>query len=178
MSLWRLCGVFLRIGAAAFGGLGATLILLERELVVRSHALTKADITESLTYTKLLPGSTVVQVVAYLAWRLGGLAASVLASVCFLLPSTVLMLILAYGYAHVEGVPWAMPVRRGILAAVVALLLVTMQRLAKPVLTTPMTIGIAVAAFGVVAGLHVSAVWAVVGAGLFGILTSRRNSNA
>jgi len=101
-----------------------------------------------------------------------------LATVCFLLPSTLLMLLLAYGYGHIAGVPWAVPVRRGILAAVAALLLLTMQRLARPVLTTPMTIGIAVAAFGVVAGLHVSAIWAVVGAGLFGTLTTRRESNA
>jgi len=178
MSLWRLCGVFLRIGAAAFGGLGATLILLERELAVRRNVLTKADITEALTYTKLLPGSTVVQVVAYLGWRLGGVVPSALATVSFLLPSMLLMLVLAYGYAHLAGIPWAVPVRRGILAGVVALLLLTMQRLAKPVLTTPTTMGIAVAAFGAVAGLHVNAVWAVVVAGLFGIVTTRRDGTA
>jgi len=58
---------FLRIGTVAFGGLGATLALIERELVHRRHVATKEEITEALTYAKLLPGSTVVQVVAYLA---------------------------------------------------------------------------------------------------------------
>jgi len=29
-------------------------------------------VTEALTYTKLLPGSTVVQVVAYLGYKLSG----------------------------------------------------------------------------------------------------------
>jgi chromate transporter len=65
-SLWTLARVFLRIGATAFGGLGAALALVERELVAKRAWLTAADVTESLTYTKLLPGSTVVQVVAYL----------------------------------------------------------------------------------------------------------------
>jgi len=43
---------FLRIGTVAFGGLGATLALIERELVHRRHVATKEEITEALTYTK------------------------------------------------------------------------------------------------------------------------------
>ena len=82
MLLLRLGWTFLRIGAVAFGGLGATLALLERELVERLHVSTKGQITEALTYTKLLPGSTVVQVVAYLGWRLGGWSASAVVTAC------------------------------------------------------------------------------------------------
>jgi len=63
-SLWGLGWVFLRIGTVAFGGLGAALALVERELVAKRAWLTAADLTEALTYTKLLPGSTVVQVVS------------------------------------------------------------------------------------------------------------------
>ncbi len=60
MSSLRLAAVFLRIGALAFGGLGATLALIERELVDRHHAITRDDIAAALTHTKLLPGSTVM----------------------------------------------------------------------------------------------------------------------
>ena len=66
MRLLRVAWTFLRIGAVAFGGLGATLALIEHELVRRQRVTTKQEITDALTYTKLLPGSTVVQVVAYL----------------------------------------------------------------------------------------------------------------
>ena len=71
-SLPRLGWLFLRIGAVAFGGLGATVAVIQRELVERHRLMTMTDVTEALTYTKLLPGSTAVQVVAYLGWRLGG----------------------------------------------------------------------------------------------------------
>ena len=64
--------IFLRIGATAYGGLGTTLALIERELVTQRGMLTPAEVTEALTYTKLLPGSTGPQVVAYLGYRLGG----------------------------------------------------------------------------------------------------------
>ena len=80
VSPFRLGWVFLHIGAVAFGGLGAALALVERELVTKRQWLTAADVTEALTYTKLLPGSTVVQLVAYLGYTLGGWSGSAVAT--------------------------------------------------------------------------------------------------
>lgn len=72
-SLTSLAWIFLKIGSTAFGGLGATLALLERELVQSRQLLAAEELmTEALTYTKLLPGSTVVHVIAYLGHRLRG----------------------------------------------------------------------------------------------------------
>jgi chromate transporter len=173
LSPLRLGWTFLRIGTVAFGGLGATVALLERELVEHLGVMAKEEITESLTYTKLLPGSTVVQVVGYLGWRLGGWWASALATACFLLPSVVLMLALAYGYARVADVPALAAMRRGVLSAVVALLLLTMYRLAKPALRTSASIGLAFGAFVMVAWLHLGVVWVVIGAGLFGVAIAK-----
>jgi chromate transporter len=173
MPLSRVGWTFLRIGAVAFGGLGATLALLDNELVQRQKVTTKDELTEALTYTKLLPGSTVVQVVAYLGWRLAGWRGSATATVAFLLPSFLLMLTLAYSYAHLAGGPAAAPVRRGVLAGVVALLILTMNRLAKPVLTARIPIALALASFVVVVVWQVTAVWVVVLAGLIGVLATR-----
>ena len=86
VSALRLGWIFLRIGAAAFGGLGASLALVERELVTKRQWLTAADVTEALTYTKLLPGSTGPQVVAYLGYTLGGWSGSAVATAAFLFP--------------------------------------------------------------------------------------------
>jgi chromate transporter len=173
VSAARLAWAFLRIGAVAFGGLGATLAPIESELVQRQKVSSKDDVTEALTYTKLLPGSTVVQVVAYLGWRLGGWRGSVAATACFILPSAVLMTALAYGYSRVAHLPALMSVRRGVLAAVVALLLLTLYRLARPVLATPLTVGLAVASFAVVAFAHVSVVFVVVTAGIVSLIATR-----
>ena len=62
----------LRLGAFAFGGLGATLALLQRGLVDRRGWLRQEDISEALAITQALPGSTGIQVVSYLGWRLRG----------------------------------------------------------------------------------------------------------
>src|SRR5262245_12360072 len=86
---------FLRIGLTAFGGLGASIAIIETEFVQRRRLLTAEDFIEALAATKFLPGSTLIQVVSYLAYRLGGWPGAVLATLAFLLPSAVLMLLLA-----------------------------------------------------------------------------------
>jgi chromate transporter len=174
VSTLRLGWTFLRIGVVAFGGLGATLTLIESELIERKKAISKREMTDALTYTKLLPGSTVVQVVAYLGWRLGGWPGSALATACFILPSAVFMLLFAYGYSRMAHIPAIVSARRGVLAVVVALLVMTLYRFAKPVLTTPLTVTIALAAFVLVAGFNVSVALVVAAAGLLGLATIRK----
>ena len=98
LPLGHLGWLFLRIGATAFGGLGAGLALIERDLVEKRRLLTSEDVTEALTYTKLLPGSTVIQVVSYLGYKLRGWSGSALATAAFVLPSALLMVLLAALY--------------------------------------------------------------------------------
>jgi chromate transporter len=173
MPRLRLAAIFLRIGALAFGGLGPTLALIERELVDRRGALTRDDIAAALTHTKLLPGSTIVQVVAYLGWGLGGWPGAAIATLCFLLPSAALMLGLAYGYAEVAATPALVAARRGVLAVVVALLLTTMFRLTLQVVRTRLARALALGAFAIVAMLPHASPWVVLSAGIVGLVVYR-----
>lgn len=115
-----------------------------------------------------------VQVVAYLGNQLGGWAGSAVSTIAFLIPSVMVMLVLSYGYAYAAALPAVSFVRRGVLAAVVGLLLLTTYRLGTPVLATPLAIGLALAAFLAGAALHINAVWIVFAAGVIGVLAGRR----
>lgn len=167
-SALTLVGVFLRIGALAFGGLGAALALIERELVSKRRYLTEADITAALTYTKLLPGSTVVQVVAYLGYLLGGWRMSALITAAFVVPAALLMLVLAAAYVGVTALPGLRPAVQGLTTAVVGVLLATTYRLGKANIKEALTLGIALAAFIAGAFLGVHAALIVTIAGLLG----------
>src|SRR4030095_6786623 len=101
--------IFLRIGATAYGGLGTTLALIERALVRQRGMLTPAEVTEALTYTKLLPGSTGPQAIAYLGYKLGGWSGSALAMAAFIVPSALLMVLLAGAYVAHPGAPATWP---------------------------------------------------------------------
>jgi chromate transporter len=97
--------MFLRIGATAFGGLGTTMALIERELVTKRGVLTLAEVTEALTYTKLPPWLTGPQAIACLGYKLGGWSGSALATAAFLAPSALLMVPLAAAYGATTALP-------------------------------------------------------------------------
>jgi len=162
--------IFLRIGATAFGGLGATLALIERELVTQRGMLTPAEVTEALTYTKLLPGSTGPQAISYLGYKLGGWPGSALATAAFLFPSALLMVLLAAAYVAATALPAIGPTVNGLTAAVVGILLATTYRLGKPNIKEPLTWGMALVAFAAGAFLGISAALIVVAAGLLGVI--------
>jgi chromate transporter len=162
--------IFLRIGATAFGGLGTTLALIERELVTKRGMLTPAAVTEALTYTKLLPGSTGPQAIAYLGYKLGGWSGSALATAAFLFPSALLMVLLAAAYVATTALPAMGSTVNGLTAGVVGILLATTYRLGKPNVKEPLTWGIALVAFAVGAFLGISAALIVVAAGLLGMI--------
>ena len=163
--------LFLRIGATAFGGLGAALALVERELVTRRRGLTEADVTKALTYTKLLPGSTVIQVIAYLGYKLGGWPGSALATSAFISPSAVMMLLLVAGYVASAALPIFGLGVNGLTAAVVGILLATTYRLGRSNIEEPLTLGLGLVAFLAGTLLGINAALIVVGAGVIGIFT-------
>jgi chromate transporter len=170
LSHAELAWVFLRIGALAFGE--TELVMIERELVDRRKVLTHQDLTDALTYTKALPGSTVVQIVAYLAYKLGGWPGSALATVVYLLPSTLAMVALAAGYLAVSGLPLVRPAVAGLTAAAAGLLLATAWRLSRRSISVRQPLSLVLAAGAIIAGgvFGISAALLVVAAGLIGIV--------
>jgi chromate transporter len=170
LSLGALAWVFFRIGAVAFGE--TELVIVERELVDRRGVLTHQDLTDALTYTKPLPGSTVVQMVAYLAYRLGGWPGSAVATLVYLLPSTLAMMALAAGYIAVSGLPLVRPAADGLTAAAVGLLLATAWRLGKRTINPRQPLSVALAVGAIVAGgvFGISAALLVLVAGVIGIV--------
>jgi len=162
--------IFLEIGATAFGGLGPSLAIIERALVEKRRVLTAEDIAEALAATRLLPGSTLTQVVSFLGYRLGGWTGSATATMACVLPPVTAMLLLAVFYDSVSTLSVFGPISQGLAAAVVGILLAATYRIGRTTLGDPLTLGIALSAFGAAAGLGVPAVVVVVAAGLIGVI--------
>lgn len=169
IGLPTLAWEFLKIGALAFGE--TELVMIEREFVERRGVLTREDLTEALTYTKPLPGSTVVQIVAFLAYRLGGWTGSAVATALYLLPSALMMVALAAGYGAVGGLPLVRPAAEGLTGAAVGLLLATTWRLSKRAVDRRQPLSVALALGAVIATgvFGLSSALVVVAAGMIGI---------
>lgn len=98
------------------------------------------------------------------------------AAVCttaFLLPSNLAMLALAYAHTQLSAIPAATAIRRGVLAAVVGLLILTTYRLGKPVFVEPLAILLGAGALIAALVAPLNAAWIVIAAGLVGV-TMRR----
>jgi chromate transporter len=163
----------LRIGAVAFGGLGATLALLNRDLIERRGWLRAGDVAEALAYTKPLPGSTVVQVVTFLGWRLGGWPGAIVATVAFLIPAFAIMTIMAAAVLALPDAPVVRNALTGLQIGVVGLLAAAMWRLARSEAGSVPLIVVLVAAFAT--GLFVNAALVVGVAGVIGVVIDRVN---
>jgi len=171
VSVPVLCWTFLRVGATAFGGLGAAVALLRRELVDQRQWLAPSDLADALAYTKPLPGSTVVQVVTFVAWRLRGVVGACCATVAFLVPSAALMIAAAAASAALPHTAWVTGALAGIQVAVAGLLGAAFWRLAQSeAKSVPLAIVLVVAA-GL--GFVTNAAVLVVAAGLTGVLLER-----
>jgi chromate transporter len=164
------------IGAVAFGGLGATLALLRHELVERRGWFRPNDVTEALAYTKPLPGSTVVQVVTFLGWRLGNWPGAIVATVAFLLPALALMTASAAAVLALPDAPWVRGALMGLQVAVVGLLAAALWHLARSEAGSALLLTMLLVAFA--AGLFVNAALVVAAAGAIGVLIDRVKRNA
>jgi chromate transporter len=171
-SAGRVFWVLLKLGAVAFGGLGATLGLLDRELVTRRGWLTATDVRDALAYTKPLPGSTVVQVVTFLGWRLARLRGALAATVGFLIPAAALMTAAAAGAAALPDARWVHGALLGLHVAVVGLLAHAMIGLLRK---EARSIGLAmVASAAAIAGFFVNVAVVIAVAGLVGVAADKR----
>lgn len=106
-TLAEVCGTFLKLGLISFGGPVAHLGYFHSEFVNRRRWTTDAAYADLVALCQFLPGPASSQVVFALGMRRAGLVGAVLASICFLLPSAVLMIAFGYGVTAIAGVEHA-----------------------------------------------------------------------
>lgn len=165
--------VFFKIGSVAFGGLGAALAIIQQETVEKRGWLTPGDLTDAIAFTKPLPGSTIVQVVAFLGWRLGRWPGALLAASVFLAPSLGLMVAAAIAVAALPDAPWVSGALVGLQLAVIGLLASAIWKLVRSKVKSRSRLMALSIAFAF--GLIVNAAVVVVLMGAVGVIGSSRD---
>ena len=130
-TLSALAGYFLRLGTFGFGGPIALAGSMQRDLVERRRWVTEQDYVQGLALAQLSPGPLAAQLAMYLGWvRAGTLGASVIAA-AFILPSFIMVLVLAGFYVRFGGLAWMQGAFYGIGAAVIAVILRSALKLVR-----------------------------------------------
>jgi chromate transporter len=161
--------VFGRLGATAFGGPAAHVALQEAECVRRRGWLDHRRFLDLLAATNLIPGPNSTEMAMHLGRLRAGVPGLVAGGVAFVLPSAVLVTMLAVLYARVGGLPQVEVVLATLRPAVVVVIADVLVRFARQAIRS------VVSAF--VAGLALAAALAGLGevrivllAGLAGVL--------
>lgn len=160
---------FLHVGATGFGGGLAVVAQLRTLALHRRRWFTEHEFAEGLALAQSLPGSLAGNVAAYVGLRLRGWRGAAVALAGLVLPSTLLMVLLAILYRHTRNLPDAEMLFRGLNAAVVALIAVTAWRIGRSTLSKPWQWYIAVLSGLAVIFLGATVIEVVLVAGLAGI---------
>src|SRR5438552_2805121 len=113
---------FLRLGTLGFGGPIALAGHMQKDLVEERRWVSKQDYLEGLAFSQLSPGPLAAQLAMYLGWLRAGALGATLVGVAFILPSLLMVLVLAALYVHFGSLPWIQGMFYGIGAAVIAII--------------------------------------------------------
>jgi chromate transporter len=112
---------FLKIGALGFGGPFSLLAIMQKEIVERRNWMTPEDFTQSVGIGTLTPGPIFFAAAIFVGYRLRGIYGAIVCGLATLLPSFILVLIIATLYAEVQSSLLVTAIVQGIAAGVVGL---------------------------------------------------------
>lgn len=168
-ALLEVFGVFLRLGAVAFGGPLAHLGMMEAEAVQRRQWVSAQRFAEGVAVCQALPGPMSTQLAIWLGYVRAGWFGGLLAGIGFILPAFCILLVLSVLYTRYGSVPSAQDVFYGVNAAVIAIILTTGWRLGRAAVPDVFT-GVVLAAAFTATLMRVELVWILLVAGGLGLL--------
>lgn len=130
MKLPELARRFLRIGATGFGGPMALLGLMQQH-VIDGAEITNDDFADGMAVGQMLPGPMAVNCAGFLGYRVRGLAGALVSTGTLILPSFLLMLIIAPLYLRYGMVPQVSGFFFGVAPAVIAVIVFAGWRLGR-----------------------------------------------
>ena len=121
MNLLKLFISFLKIGAFSFGGGYAMLPLIRKEIIEVHGWLTVKEFIDILGVTEMTPGPIAINSATFLGYEVAGILGSIVSTIAVILPSIVIILIIAHflsKFRQSKYVDWAF---RGIRPVVLGL---------------------------------------------------------
>jgi chromate transporter len=171
-SFSELLATFFKIGCLSFGGPAGQIAMMHKMLVDEKKWIDEKSYLNALNFCMLLPGPEAMQLATYVGWRLHGVPGGLAAGLLFVIPGALVMLVLSMLYAAYGKLPMAEALLLGVKAAVLAIVVEALLRIAKRGLKATRDQWLAALAFVAIFFLGVPFPIIVIGAALFGYLTS------
>lgn len=167
ISLWRLFGVFSKIGAFTIGGGYAMIPVVGREMTGRGW-MREDEFEDVVVLAQSAPGLLAVNMAIYAGYRLRGTSGSIVATLGAVLPSFLAILLIAGALANFKDNEVVRRVFQGVRPTVIALILVPAIRLAGRGNTRWWMWALTILTIALVAFLKFSPLWIIIAVMAFG----------
>lgn len=122
MIFWKLYWAFFKIGLFCVGGGYASMPLIQQEIVIKAKWLTMSDLINIFAISQMTPGPIGINAATFVGTKILGVGGAIVATLGFITPSIIIMIILAKLYEKYREVPIVQGILRGVRPAVVALI--------------------------------------------------------
>ena len=158
VSLWNIFAVFSKIGAFTIGGGYAMIPLIQNELGKRGW-ISEEELPDIIALAQSAPGILAVNVSIFAGYRLRGVKGSIAATIGTVLPSFLMILLIAIVFSGYQDNPVVVRIFKGIRPVVVSLIVVPMVNMARKNNTSVWAWLLTGITLVLVAFLQVSPIW-------------------
>ena len=130
VSLWKIFWVFAKIGSFTIGG-GYAMIPLIRDELVKRGWLTDEELPDIIALAQSAPGVLAVNMSIFAGHRMRGFKGSLAATLGSILPSFLIILLIAMLFTGYQDNPVVVRIFKGIRPVVVSLIAVPMIKMAR-----------------------------------------------
>ena len=152
-----------KLGLFTIGGGMAMIPLIQGIVVDEKHWMTEEEAVDCIAVSQGLPGVVAINMATYIGHQKKGIGGALAATIGVILPSFVIIILIVKLLQGIGDNPYVQGALVGIKAAATGLIAFSAYKVGKQVLKKPFQWILALASFGLIAGLSVSAVWAIVG---------------
>jgi len=95
-DLFEVAGLFLRLGATAFGGPVAHIALMEQEVVIQRGWISRGRISGDAGHRQPIPGPNPAEMAVLIGYRRAGWPGLLLGGLCFILPAVFIVSVIGW----------------------------------------------------------------------------------
>ncbi|WP_394887084.1 chromate transporter [Clostridium butyricum] len=161
---------FFKIGAFTLGGGYAMLPIIQKEVVEKKKWIGETEFLDMVAISQSAPGPLAVNISAFVGQKMKGLVGLITSTLGAILPSFIIIILVASVFLGIENSPVVQRVFQGIRPAVVALIAVPVISMGKTAKVNKKNFIIPLLAAVLVAIFKITPIYVILGATAIGVI--------
>ncbi len=170
----KLFWIFFRVGAFTFGGGYAMIPIIEKEIVEKENLIVAEEFIDIIAVSQSLPGPIAVNTTIFVGYKLMGILGAIAALIGTVLPSFLVIIILAVFYNQIKDIQAIQLFFKGVRPAIVSLVFMSALKLGNAIEKKTFNYILMIAAFFAIVILKIHPIFTIIGCAVAGLIFTRR----